>query len=88
MAVSKNNIRVPITIPKELKQQLDKVAKEDKRTLIIYIYSRKSVYTGKGKALKTTWKSKRTTRNLSMHMCYLILYYGLCLSSKRKIFPS
>ena len=32
MAVSKNNIRVPITIPKELKQQSDKVAKEDKRT--------------------------------------------------------
>ena len=32
MAVSKNNIRVSITIPKELKQQLDKVAKEDKRT--------------------------------------------------------
>ena len=32
MAVSKNNIRVPITIPKELKQQLDELAKEDKRT--------------------------------------------------------
>ena len=31
MAVSKNNIRVPITIPKELKQQLDELAKEDKR---------------------------------------------------------
>lgn len=33
MAVSENNIRVPITIPKELKQQLDKLAKEDKRTV-------------------------------------------------------
>ena len=32
MAVSKNNIRVPITIPKELKQQLDELAKEDKLT--------------------------------------------------------
>ena len=32
MAVSKNNVRVPITIPKELKQQLDELAKEDKRT--------------------------------------------------------
>ena len=32
MAVSENNVRVPITIPKELKQQLDNPAKEDKRT--------------------------------------------------------
>ena len=32
MAVSENNLRVPITIPKELKQQLDNLAKEDKRT--------------------------------------------------------
>ena len=32
MAVSKNNVRVPITISKELKQQLDNLAKEDKRT--------------------------------------------------------
>lgn len=32
MAVSENNVRVPITIPKELKQQLDNLAKEDKRT--------------------------------------------------------
>lgn len=36
MAVSKNNIRVPITIPKELKQQLDELAKEDKRTFPTY----------------------------------------------------
>jgi len=32
LAVSENNVRVPITLPKELKQQLDKIAKEDKRT--------------------------------------------------------
>ena len=32
LAVSENNVRVPITIPKELKQQLDNLAKEDKRT--------------------------------------------------------
>ena len=32
MAGSKNNIKGPITIPKELKQQLDELAKEDKRT--------------------------------------------------------
>ena len=32
LAVSKNNVRVPITIPKELKQQLENLAKEDKRT--------------------------------------------------------
>ena len=32
MAVSENNVRVPITISKELKQQLDNLAKEDKRT--------------------------------------------------------
>ena len=31
MAVSENNVRVPITIPKELKQQLDTLEKEDKR---------------------------------------------------------
>ena len=32
MAVSENNVRVPITIPKELKLQLDNLAQEDKRT--------------------------------------------------------
>ncbi|MDY2652250.1 MULTISPECIES: ribbon-helix-helix domain-containing protein [Eisenbergiella] len=32
LAVSENNVRVPITISKELKQQLDNLAKEDKRT--------------------------------------------------------
>ena len=32
MAVSRNNVRVPITIPKELKLQLDNIAKEDGRT--------------------------------------------------------
>lgn len=36
MAVSENNVRVPITIPKELKQQLDNLAKEDKRTFPTY----------------------------------------------------
>ena len=32
LAVSENNTRVFITISKELKQQLDELAKEDKRT--------------------------------------------------------
>ncbi|MDK2808590.1 MAG: hypothetical protein PWP24_1326 [Clostridiales bacterium] len=32
MAVSENNTRVIITLSKELKEQLDKLAREDKRT--------------------------------------------------------
>nr|WP_097002300.1 DNA-binding protein [Lacrimispora amygdalina] len=32
MAVSENNTRVIITLSKELKEQLDELAKEDKRT--------------------------------------------------------
>lgn len=32
MAISEKNIRVPITISRELKQQLDNLAKEDNRT--------------------------------------------------------
>ena len=32
MTVSESNVRVPITIPKDLKQQLDNLAKEDRRT--------------------------------------------------------
>lgn len=33
LAVSENNVRIPVTIPKKLKQQLDDLAKEDKRTV-------------------------------------------------------
>lgn len=72
MAVSKNNVRVPITIPKELKQQLDKVAKEDKRTLIIYIYSRKSVYTGKGESVENHMEIQKN--NTESFYAYVLSY--------------
>lgn len=37
MAIADDNIRVMITIPKELKEELEKEAKEDNRSLSNYI---------------------------------------------------
>ena len=37
MAISKNNTRVLVTMPKELKAQLEKLAKENNRSLSNFI---------------------------------------------------
>lgn len=37
MAIADDNVRVMITIPKELKEELEKEAKEDNRSLSNYI---------------------------------------------------
>jgi predicted DNA-binding protein len=37
MAVAKGNIRLPVTIPKSLRDQLEKLANDDNRTIGNYI---------------------------------------------------
>ena len=37
MSISKENIRIQITLPKELKEKLEKKAKEDNRSVSNYV---------------------------------------------------